>query len=488
MRIRTLSWRLLVAAVAVLVVLPLATSQGFAATTFRVIDGEPLEIHVGADNAFQVFNSAVPGTGQIYPSSCQNIADMGVFANVDGVLFAPDFANHGCGSATAGIGTNTPWTSNQISPVSGQGTRTNPYSVTVTTNAGTTGVQMVMTVRYVNGENFFRINKSITSTASRSIKVWLGADIYLASSDAGIFYREPSFNAPGGQDCGVPATYSILLIPLTAAQAITASNYSNVWSQIGAAQLDNDTTPAGCVDNGAAIQWNVGASATAVGLEAAVSFGDIPIITDFVGFTVNATPPLVKLTSEREAEFLVTTQRTSEEFDAPLTLSVADVPEGFTATLEPDTIPAPGNGSSILRVTMPDFVFPKTYTIPILATGANETHGASVQIQFICNPPIILSLPADQPQSQTVAAGDRATLHVNVSGGSGPFSYQWYQGARGITSFPIRGVNANEMTTPPINHRSDFWVRVSNACGSADSMTATVSPSGSTKISKRDQN
>ena len=63
------------------------------------INGNPLKINVAADASFQVFNSAVPGSGQIFPTSCQ-YGDMGVFADINGTLFAPALRTHTCGTAT----------------------------------------------------------------------------------------------------------------------------------------------------------------------------------------------------------------------------------------------------------------------------------------------------------------------------------------------------------------------------------------------------
>ena len=78
-------------------------------------------------------------------------------------------------------------------------------------------------------------------------------------------------------------------------------------------------------------------------------------------------------------------------------------------------------------------------------------------------------------QTQSVAQGTRANLKV-VPGGNGPFHYQWYQGHSGSTAFPIAGANGSTLQTPAIAAATEFWVRVTNACGSRDSATATVSP------------
>ena len=60
--------------------------------------------------------------------------------------------------------------------------------------------------------------------------------------------------------------------------------------------------------------------------------------------------------------------------------------------------------------------------------------------------------------------------------GSGPYSYQWYSGRRGNTRLPIAGATNATFTTPAVNDESNYWVRVSNACGTADSTTVNVAP------------
>ena len=86
-----------------------------------------------------------------------------------------------------------------------------------------------------------------------------------------------------------------------------------------------------------------------------------------------------------------------------------------------------------------------------------------------CTSPSITS----QPQSQSIVSGQTATLAV-VATGTEPLSYRWYQGNAGDTSTPV-GVNASTFTTPPLESTTSYWVWVFNACGTADSATATIS-------------
>jgi hypothetical protein len=79
--------------------------------------------------------------------------------------------------------------------------------------------------------------------------------------------------------------------------------------------------------------------------------------------------------------------------------------------------------------------------------------------------------------STSVPSGQTKTLTVSASG-STPFTYQWYEGTSGTTTNPV-GTNSS-FTTPPITQTRNYWVRVSNACGSADSATITITVSGPT--------
>jgi hypothetical protein len=92
-----------------------------------------------------------------------------------------------------------------------------------------------------------------------------------------------------------------------------------------------------------------------------------------------------------------------------------------------------------------------------------------------CTPPAITA----QPQSTSVAAGQGTTLSAAASGIPAP-TYQWYRGQSGATGQPVAGGTSSTLATGPLSVTTSFWVRATNACGSADSVTATVTvtPSG----------
>jgi hypothetical protein len=279
--------RLLALLVALLLVTPLMAKEGAlqrtpqAPPTVRTIEGTPLRINVGSDNSYQIYNSDVGGAGQFYPTNATQTADSGWFVRVGSSLYSPNFSEHGV-TATGGLGATIPFGETALSAVGGTGTAASPYTVSVVNALGASGLIATTANSYVNGTNYVTQRLRLVNTSSNTVdaKVFLGSDIYLGNSDNGIPFLEPTSRSPGGQTCSGPQ-YTILHIPLTPASRYTAAQYADVWQQIGGGILDN-VVGTGCIDNGAALQWDVNIPANgSVSILAAVSFGAIPPITQF---------------------------------------------------------------------------------------------------------------------------------------------------------------------------------------------------------------
>ena len=446
---------------------------------YTTINASPLKINVGADGSFQIYNSSVPGVGQVYPTST-DLADMGIFVYIDGKLHAPNFSAH-AGTATGNLGEYAKWIPISISPRAlGSGTPADPFVVSVALAAPDSDVRVNQTVQYVRGDNFFRLRTQIYSTTNtlHEIDAILGADIYLAGSDNGFFVSVPELNAVGGRSCDpTEGSYNILLIPITPAHSFTASQYADVWRQIAEGQLSNSSEGSACIDNGAAVRWAdvMRGGSTSVELRSAVSFGAVPSAANFHGFSISVTPRFVALSPGESAKLTVTsTHNPALEFDAPVKLSAPELPPGVSITFDRDSVPAPGSGTTTATVTLSSAVFPQFYqNVGIFGSGGNETHAGFFGLDVLCTAPRILGI--NQPQSTTVKKGQRATLKV-VPAAGGLYSYQWYAGHAPLTSSPIANSNSAELTTPVINEVSEFWVRVTNPCGTVNSLTATVVP------------
>jgi hypothetical protein len=77
-----------------------------------------------------------------------------------------------------------------------------------------------------------------------------------------------------------------------------------------------------------------------------------------------------------------------------------------------------------------------------------------------------------QPASSTAPPNSDTTLSITATG-TGPLAYQWYIGTSGNTASPVSGATGPALIVAPATTTS-YWIRVSNSCGSVNSVTATV--------------
>jgi Protein of unknown function (DUF4038)/PKD domain/Ig-like domain CHU_C associated/Bacterial Ig domain/S-layer homology domain len=126
-------------------------------------------------------------------------------------------------------------------------------------------------------------------------------------------------------------------------------------------------------------------------------------------------------------------------------------------------------GTSSASFTTPALTATKTYWVRVTSTcnGTTSVNSAAATVT-VCNATGISAHPA----SQTINSGATATLTVAATG-SGPFTYQWYEGASGVTTTPA-GTNSASFTTPALSATKTYWVRVTGGCGSANSNAAAV--------------
>lgn len=156
-------------------------------------------------------------------------------------------------------------------------------------------------------------------------------------------------------------------------------------------------------------------------------------------------------------------------------MSATGLPPDSTVTFTPGDPLGPNTPTYKMKVTIGPDTPGATFDLNIRAAVVDVESFAHISVVVDCRPPMILSLPGNQPASTTADSSGKATLKV-VPSGSGGFRYQWYQGPSGSTYFPIAGATLPTLITPGVSTPTDFWVRVTNACGSIDSAAATVSP------------
>lgn len=200
-------------------------------------------------------------------------------------------------------------------------------------------------------------------------------------------------------------------------------------------------------------------------------------VTTPTGPQIAVTVPLTETIITGDSSTIVPiTVSTVGGFANDVALNVTGLPEDVQLTLSKPVIPKPGRDNVNLTIRTGPNTFPGTYAVQVVATGGESTASNSFLVTVYCDPPLILAL--NQPKSQTVTRGSVAQLNVTTAG-TGPFKYQWFVGHTGQTRFPLAGGTDRTFTTSSINDTSFYWVRVTNACGSADSQTATITPIGS---------
>ncbi len=106
-------------------------------------------------------------------------------------------------------------------------------------------------------------------------------------------------------------------------------------------------------------------------------------------------------------------------------------------------------------------------------TVTNTTSAVTSDPAPVVLPPEINS----EPVPVTIASGATALLSVVASSSSG-LQYQWYTGTSGDTAHPLEGAAGASFTTPALGTTTTYWVRITNAAGSVDSSTVTVTVNG----------
>lgn len=136
---------------------------------------------------------------------------------------------------------------------------------------------------------------------------------------------------------------------------------------------------------------------------------------------------------------------------------------------------APISGATSSSYRTPSITSSKSYWVAVSNTCGTASSATINVTPAACTAPSITV----QPQAQTIASGGSATFTVGASG-SQPFTYEWYQGLTGDTSRLVG--SGGTFTTPALTQTTQYWVRVRNSCGFADSSAATATVPGTCAV------
>ena len=236
------------------------TANPSPAPVVRTIAGSRLTIAIGDDTSLQVWDSTVGPGFALFKPNCTDTGqtgDAGTLVAIGGNIFGPDFLNHPCGTLAPAFA--TPWTPVSISPVTGSGSASDPFTVVVVADGGATGLRLTETVSYVDGEDRFEPALAFSNTASGPLtwRTFLAADMALGFNTVLPILH---LGAPGAQSAlslGAPFP-ACLPLPyyalLPTADRYTGRDSNQMWTEILAGQLSN-TLEQGCPYSGIATQW-----------------------------------------------------------------------------------------------------------------------------------------------------------------------------------------------------------------------------------------
>jgi hypothetical protein len=236
-------------------------SPAAAAVPFQDISspGPLTHVYVGNELGCQVAYSG-DARLELFPSSTIP-GDCGTLVALGGVLYAPDFSNHGS-TATAGLGPTTPFSPVSQSGVTGSGSSNSPFRVTTTVNAGSSGLEITEVDTYVNGEEAYRTNVKLTNRSGGTLAgiIYRAGDCYLQESDIGFGFQDPGQRSAGcsANPNNTPPGRIEQWYPNTGGNQYLEGGYSgDVWAQIGAkGALSNTCRCAERLDNGAGLSWS----------------------------------------------------------------------------------------------------------------------------------------------------------------------------------------------------------------------------------------
>jgi hypothetical protein len=156
---------------------------------------------------------------------------------------------------------------------------------------------------------------------------------------------------------------------------------------------------------------------------------------------------------------------------APPTFTAEGIP-GATITFSPIHRDASGQAFTTMKIVLAPDTPPGSYVLTIKSQIGQAESIANIVVVVDCQPPMILG--TGQPTTQVVNRGTIATLRVSALGSSP--RYQWYSGYSGMTRNPVAGATGAELKTTAVNDVQPYWVRVTNPCGSVDSLTTFAIP------------
>ena len=173
----------------------------------------------------------------------------------------------------------------------------------------------------------------------------------------------------------------------------------------------------------------------------------------------------------------------SGSFNSSIQLSVSGLPAGATASFSPSSIPAPGNGASVMTVTAGTAAAVGTFPLTITATNGSTTNTATVTLTIIQVFTITSSVAngiggAITPATSAVVSGGSAILTIVPA--TGYYLSALTDNGTDVTSSITGGSYTISNVTAAHTVVATFTVTTFSIAASVNNGNGTISPANST--------
>jgi hypothetical protein len=179
----------------------------------------------------------------------------GAFLAIDGQLYGP--ATIPAGQDLGDYVSFTPLDQQRT----GDGTAASPNVQTTTVAAGDTGVTLVETDTWTDNGDHVDTTFAVAGASgdTRVVRLYQGADCYVADDDFGTGQRDAATGAVGCVHSNADSTaLTMSLTPLSSGASSSEKHYSDIWVDIAnQGPLDNACTCATNNDNGFGLSWPI---------------------------------------------------------------------------------------------------------------------------------------------------------------------------------------------------------------------------------------
>ena len=296
-------------------------------------------------------------------------------------------------------------------------TPTGKYSITVTGNGGGTQQSATIMLNVSAGVGSFTISASPTSL---SVAQGNQGTSTITTAVSNGFNSSITLSA-SGLPSGASASFNPGTIP-------APGNGSSTITISVAASTPTGTYPITVTGNGGGTQQTTTVTLT---------------VTAPPSFTISASPSSLSVAQGNHGTSTITTAGVNG-FNSSIALSASGLPSGASASFNPGTIPAPGNGSSIITITVGSSTPTGTYPITVAGNGGGVQQTTTITLTVTGAPNFTISA---SPHSQTINRGSRTTYTVSLAPVNG-FNSRVTLSLSGCPSYATCSFNPQSLTPP----------------------------------------